>query len=810
MENILIVDDQEIVLRTIARLLAGDKFNIVTTTDPTQAIEMMSHQKFACVITDVKMPKMSGVELLKRIKAIDPLTQVILCTGFANIEWVREAMIYDASEYLIKPVRQEEFQRAIARALDKRNRILYEKDQLRRIQEKNFNLGKTVVETIEKTLLVARSFAIGYDEYWGKHAEAMYDFAVMLVDRMGLDRQVRFEIGLAAKVADFGIVVIEKSAVERFELSGNWDMQMLERHIRLSGKIARTLFANERVAMIVEQHHENFDGTGPLQLAGDQIHVGARIMRIADLFHYYLSERPNKPPMTPPQARSQMRNHLSKEVDPELASVFLSVAEEQGQQFSKYGYRIPIKMEISEVLGEHLDKTDSIFHTNRNDGVIEVVQTDEEGPVVRHISKKEIIELLQENNDIAAIPFVAGEIIRAANRSSTSVDDLVRLVNQDPGITAALLKIANSSVYTTGKQITETKAAIMRLGVGGTGELVASLSLIDKFGDSPNNLSSRPEWFWEHCIAVGQLAYEIAEELKLDNPEELYIAGIFHDMGRVLFDRLIPDIYHPILRWCREKGRSVLSSELRELGMTHTDMLKYFFEIINLPRRSVVLSQHHHASTAQILRDSDSKRMLILALSNALAKVHMFGNGGDGLLEPLSSYAMALKVENAVIEDVVDRVMKSLNQSKGIFMMRYDARNFEPYSSVLLDMFKRKVYCMYLAHSTRQINEVKMFLQSLRVLWTPEDDGVVPKPKVAVLYIQNETEVDQVATFLEAITEENELGNLPLVICKSRKLPNARLGEITRGRDAIVMQTPVHMEHLVQSINKALEISDRK
>src|SRR6056297_3408233 len=124
-KRILIVDDEEIVIRSCRRILAGSDFEIDEAHDGLEGLEQVSKQDYDMLILDIKMPKMNGIELLRRVKESKPDLDVIMITGLQEIDTAVEAMKLGAFDYLPKPFDPDELQRVVDRAFERR-RLLQE------------------------------------------------------------------------------------------------------------------------------------------------------------------------------------------------------------------------------------------------------------------------------------------------------------------------------------------------------------------------------------------------------------------------------------------------------------------------------------------------------------------------------------------------------------------------------------------------------------------------------------------------------------------------------------------------------------
>ena len=101
--KLLIVDDEREILNMLERVLGFEGFEVVTTTSPTEALELMRRELFNLVLSDIKMPGMSGIELLMELKRLNPLVNVIMMTGYSNMRNVVDCLGSGAVDYFIKP-----------------------------------------------------------------------------------------------------------------------------------------------------------------------------------------------------------------------------------------------------------------------------------------------------------------------------------------------------------------------------------------------------------------------------------------------------------------------------------------------------------------------------------------------------------------------------------------------------------------------------------------------------------------------------------------------------------------------------------
>ena len=123
--RILIVDDEEIVIRSCLRILAGDEFQVEAVQDGREALRKIEENPYDVMILDIMMPNIDGLEVLRRVKETHPNVDVIMITGLSQIDTAVQAMKLGAFDYISKPFEPDELKLVVQRALERR-RLLQE------------------------------------------------------------------------------------------------------------------------------------------------------------------------------------------------------------------------------------------------------------------------------------------------------------------------------------------------------------------------------------------------------------------------------------------------------------------------------------------------------------------------------------------------------------------------------------------------------------------------------------------------------------------------------------------------------------
>lgn len=119
-DKILVVEDEKSMREILQIFFENEGFNVVTASDGLEALSIVEEDIFDVIITDIRMPELDGMELLKKIKEISPSTMVIVVTAFGTKESAIEAMKNGAYDYINKPFNMDELRIIVKRALEKK------------------------------------------------------------------------------------------------------------------------------------------------------------------------------------------------------------------------------------------------------------------------------------------------------------------------------------------------------------------------------------------------------------------------------------------------------------------------------------------------------------------------------------------------------------------------------------------------------------------------------------------------------------------------------------------------------------------
>jgi putative nucleotidyltransferase with HDIG domain len=181
---------------------------------------------------------------------------------------------------------------------------------------------------------------------------------------------------------------------------------------------------------------------------------------------------------------------------------------------------------------------------------------------------KDIAALVESNLEIPTIPDVASKALLALNHPNSSGAQIADLIAEDPGLTAKILKIANSALYGLTREVRNLRQGAMVLGFTTLKTIiitVAAKALYKKFGVVEREL-------WQHSVACATAASHIAKEREVEGAEEAFVCGLMHDIGKVVLNNGERERFLESRKLAQNENIQDIEAEQRVFGFTHTDV----------------------------------------------------------------------------------------------------------------------------------------------------------------------------------------------------------------------------------------------
>ncbi|HJV34527.1 HDOD domain-containing protein [Geomonas sp.] len=203
---------------------------------------------------------------------------------------------------------------------------------------------------------------------------------------------------------------------------------------------------------------------------------------------------------------------------------------------------------------------------------------------------RELEKAIMTAGDLPTIPVVAMKVMKLIESESATAEELAKVVAADPAVAARVLKISNSSFYGCQRKIQTLSSAIVILGFSTLRSLVVAASVKQVY--KPYGLTEK--MLWEHSFAAGLAAKIIAHRTHAVNEEEAFLAGLFHDIGKIIMNSLDRDKFQEVMQHCYNEGISFATAERAVYPFTHEEVGAYVMKKWNFPDMLTKAILHHH------------------------------------------------------------------------------------------------------------------------------------------------------------------------------------------------------------------------
>ncbi len=196
---------------------------------------------------------------------------------------------------------------------------------------------------------------------------------------------------------------------------------------------------------------------------------------------------------------------------------------------------------------------------------------------------------------IPTLPSVVIRILEIVLDASSSARDAGEVVEVDQALTAKVLRIVNSPAYGFRRKITSVQHAISLLGFSSLKSIVLSVSVFDNLLDQHKAAALDKVLYWQHCLATAAAARAIARGTGYEEPDDAYLAGLLHDVGKVVIDRNAPEEYLKVAQRLKEEPVEAVVAEHQMLQTDHAVVGALLLERWHLPTQVVQAVRMHHS-----------------------------------------------------------------------------------------------------------------------------------------------------------------------------------------------------------------------
>lgn len=209
-------------------------------------------------------------------------------------------------------------------------------------------------------------------------------------------------------------------------------------------------------------------------------------------------------------------------------------------------------------------------------------------------SYHKIVESIER---LPSFPVIISKLLEVVNSSDTSADDAARLIEKDPALTSAILRIANSAFYGIPRSISSVTSAVVILGFNTIRTIVLSHSIMKSFTSKKLNSEFDRTRFWQHSIVCALAAKLLVKRLMFSimmDPESAFCAGILHDIGKLIFDEFESEKFAQTCNYAKSNNIQLQKAEKKIIGISHSEIGSILADKWALPTDLEYAIIYHH------------------------------------------------------------------------------------------------------------------------------------------------------------------------------------------------------------------------
>jgi response regulator RpfG family c-di-GMP phosphodiesterase len=322
--RVLIVDDEETIRLALAKFLRTRGFDVEAAGSGPDALGALQERRFDVMLCDVRMPEMSGIEVVPQALAIDADLAIVMLTAVNDAPTASEVLARGALDYLMKPIELADLQQAVERVLHRRKLIIEQRNVERLIREevavRTAQLEREQAAQRRRAVdVIAALIALGESrrEWMRGRSERVADLAAAIAEGMELDAESIEDVRVAARLHDVGYIGLDDAVLDKPAPLTASEVEHVREHVRLGLDALAPLRFLGLALIYVHDHHEHWDGGGyPRGLVGEAISLGGRILCAADAFDALTSARPYRDAMSPEDTLAYLASHAGTLLDP--------------------------------------------------------------------------------------------------------------------------------------------------------------------------------------------------------------------------------------------------------------------------------------------------------------------------------------------------------------------------------------------------------------------------------------------------------------------------------------------------------------
>jgi len=454
-----------------------------------------------------------------------------------------------------------------------------------------------------------------------KHSERVANNSANFCEEFKIfDEEGSETIYYAGLLHDIGIIGVPAEILQKVDQLTDEEMISIKRHPVRGEKILSNLNCLKDVLPMIRHHHEAIDGSGyPDGLKSDEIPLGGRILCLFNHFDNLAFPRSSKQAMSSKDALEAIKSNAGKLFDENLIPDFIKFIDANSGNSSDY------------MLKKETTSMKQIFAA-----IIKNFMAGKISPPV--------------------MPQVAREMQRVMKKPASGSNDLAKVIEIDPVISLRLISVANSPIYRGVTEIRNVKSAIPRLGLKESLNIVIAIANKSLYETDRVQCKILMDKLWGHSLASAFGAKLIAQKLKLEDPENYFLMGLTHDIGKILLLKAFTEVSNQ-----KRLNMAAVQANIQE---AHISLGKLLVKRWGFDNKFMDVIAHHENTEFSA---NASQKILIVHLANMLTRRLGFSLFEDEVDFAELQSAQFLKIAPETIESMGEELKQILQDVAHLF-----------------------------------------------------------------------------------------------------------------------------------------------
>lgn len=274
-------------------------------------------------------------------------------------------------------------------------------------------------------------------------------------------------------------------------------------------------------------------------------------------------------------------------------------------------------------------------------------------------TKTRMAQIVEKVQDLPPLPAIVPRVLKLISDPDSKISELSETLGSDQAIASKVLRLANSAFYGFPRRIATLTDAVILLGFKTIKGLIYAITLYDTFNRETKGYGMKKGELWKHSLAVAITSRSIAKDIGTIDPEQAFIAGLLHDIGKTILDQYLMEDFDRVISITLSKKISFNDAEKEIFGFDHTELGEQMIIKWNLPTEFQESTRYHHSPLEA--PNEDNILIPIVHISDAVVLMLGVGLGADGMFYPMEEEVLPkIGKDISYINKLVEQAQKNL------------------------------------------------------------------------------------------------------------------------------------------------------